>query len=129
MDLEMFLVLALGIVAGFYVQALVGFAGSLIALPILLFKMPLPDAIAYISIIYLLSSVFMISREWRNIDGRIILQLALASIIGVVLSIVVLSSTKPILSKKALVLLILLYLAYGDLVRETSRINRNRSIG
>lgn len=125
----MFLVLALGIFAGFYVQTLVGFAGSLIALPILLFKMPLPDAIAYISIFYLFSSVFMISREWRNIDGRIILQLALASIIGVVLGIVVLSSTKPILLKKALGLFILLYVAHGALGRETPRLNRSGIMG
>lgn len=53
MSLEVFFILAIGIFVGFYVQTVVGFAGSLMALPILLFKMDLPDAIAFISIFYL----------------------------------------------------------------------------
>src|SRR5690606_24224157 len=112
MDLELFLVLALGIFAGFYVQTLVGFAGSLIALPILLLEMELPDAIAYISIFYLFSSAFLVTNQWKNMDRKIILQLAMASMVGVVLGIVVLAFTKPMLLKKALGLFILCYLAY-----------------
>lgn len=112
MTIEVFLILALGIFIGFYVQTVIGFAGSLLALPILLFKMELPDAIAYISIFYLFSSLFLISKEWRNIDRKIIIQLALTSVIGVVLGIVVLTYAKPIILKRGLGIFILLYVAY-----------------
>lgn len=112
MNIELFLVLSLGIFAGFYVQTVVGFAGSLIALPILLFEMQLPDAIAYISMFYLFSSGFLITKEWHNIDKKIILQLAIASAIGVVLGILVLIFSKPMFLKKALGVFILLYVAY-----------------
>lgn len=112
MNIELFLVLSLGIFAGFYVQTVVGFAGSLIALPILLFEMQLPDAIAYISVFYLFSSGFLITKEWHNIDKKIIFQLALASVLGVILGILVLMFSKPMVLKKALGVFILLYVAY-----------------
>ena len=112
MSIEVFLILALGIFIGFYVQTVIGFAGSLLALPILLFKMELPDAIAYISIFYLFSSVFMISKEWQNIDKKIILQLAVTSVIGVILGIVVLTFAKPLILKRGLGVFILLYVLY-----------------
>src|SRR5690606_30652560 len=112
MNITVLLILEIGIFAGFYVQTVVGFAGSLIALPILLFGMQLPDAIAYISIFYLFSSVFLISKEWKNIDKKMILQLAVASVIGVVLGILVLTFSKPLVLKKALGVFILVYVAY-----------------
>ncbi len=124
MDLEILFILLIGIFAGFYVQTVIGFAGSLIALPILLFKMELPDAIAYISIFYLFSSIFLIWKEWRNIDRRIIIQLALASIIGVVLGIVVLTFTKPILLKRGLGIFILLYVGYVLLGKRKIKLNK-----
>lgn len=112
MDIELIIILAIAIFCGFFVQTLVGFAGSLIALPILLFGVQLPDAIAYISMFYLFSSIFMVSKEWKNIDKTTILRLTLASIIGVILGIVVLSYTKPVILQKALGVFILLYVAY-----------------
>jgi len=112
MDTTVLILLILGIFIGFYVQTVIGFAGSLIALPILLLGMELPDAIAYISIFYLFSSAFLITKEWKNIDKKIILKLALTSIIGVLLGILVLRYSKPILLKKGLGIFILIYVAY-----------------
>lgn len=124
MNTELFIVLSIGIFAGFYVQTVVGFAGSLIALPILLFGMQLPDAIAYISIFYLFSSVFLISKEWENIDKKMILQLAIASVIGVVLGILVLTFSKPLVLKKALGVFILVYVAYIAFGKKKIRLNK-----
>lgn len=129
MSLEVFFILAIGIFVGFYVQTVVGFAGSLMALPILLFKMDLPDAIAFISIFYLFSSVFLIMKEWRNIDRKIILQLALTSVIGVILGIVVLSYAKPIILKRGLGVFILLYVAYVSFGKTKIKLNKNGVIG
>ncbi|UJH92459.1 sulfite exporter TauE/SafE family protein [Antarcticibacterium sp. 1MA-6-2] len=112
MDIFLLVILAIAIFCGFFVQTLVGFAGSLVALPILLIALKLPDAIAYISIFYLFSSSFMVFKEWKNIDRDTILRLSLASVIGVVLGIIVLSYTKPIVLQKGLGIFILLYVAY-----------------
>lgn len=112
MDIEVFLILIIGIFAGFYVQTIVGFAGSLIALPILLFKLPLQDAVCYISIFYMFSSLLLLTKEWRNVDRPMILQLSLSTIVGVVIGIVVLTYTKPIFLKTALGIFILVYVAY-----------------
>lgn len=124
MDIEVLLILALGIFVGFYVQTVIGFAGSLIALPILLFAMELPDAIAYISIFYLFSSFFLIKKEWKNIDRSIILTLALTSVVGVVLGILLLTIAKPILLKKGLGVFILLYVTYISFGKKKIRLNK-----
>lgn len=112
MTIEVFIILIIGIFVGFYVQTIVGFAGSLIALPILLFKLPLQDAVCYISIFYMFSSLLLLTKEWRNIDRPIILQLSLSTIIGVVIGILVLTYTKPVFLKTALGIFILVYVAY-----------------
>lgn len=112
MNIELIILLSAAIFCGFFVQTVVGFAGSLIALPILLIGLKLPDAIAYISIFYLFSSVSLVYKEWRQIDRTVIRKLGLASAIGVIIGIVVLTYGKPILLKKALGIFILLYVAY-----------------
>lgn len=129
MNTDIFLILSIGIFVGFYVQTVIGFAGSLMALPILLFKMDLPDAIAYISIFYLFSSIFLISKEWRNIDRKIILQLSIASILGVIIGIMVLVYAKPIVLKRGLGVFILLYVAYAFFGNKKIKLNKTGIFG
>lgn len=124
MDIDLFLILSAGIFIGFYVQTVIGFAGSLMALPILLFKMELPDAIAYISIFYLFSSFFLIKKEWKNINRNIILQLAIASIIGVILGILILTFAKPLILKRGLGLFILVYVSYVLFGKKKIKLNK-----
>ena len=124
MDLTVLSILIIGVFMGFYVQTVIGFAGSLIALPILLLGMKLPDAIAYISIFYLFSSVFLIKKEWKNIDKKIIFKLAITSVIGVILGILLLTFSKPILLKKGLGVFILLYVAYVLYGKKKIKLNK-----
>jgi len=112
MSLVILLIVGLGIFTGFFIQTLIGFAGALIALPILLLVLGLQDAIAYISIFYFFSSVYLIAQEWKLIDKKIILKLAFATILGVGLGIWVLAHGKPLFLKKALGVFILLYVSY-----------------
>ncbi|WP_317131209.1 MULTISPECIES: sulfite exporter TauE/SafE family protein [unclassified Polaribacter] len=107
------LVVGLGIFAGFFIQTLSGFAGALIALPILLLVLGLQDAIAYISIFYFFSSVYLIAQEWKHIDRKIILKLTLATILGVGLGTWVLAHGKPMFLKKGLGVFILAYVMYS----------------
>lgn len=106
-------ILGIAIFLGFFVQTVVGFAGSLVALPVLLIGLKLPDAIAYISIFYVFSSVFLVSKEWRDIDRSVILRLTLASVVGVASGIAVLAFTEPLILKKGLGVFILLYVGYA----------------
>lgn len=112
MSVTILLIVGLGIFLGFFIQTLIGFAGALIALPILLLAVGLQDAIAYISIFYFYSSIYFIKKEWKNIDKRIILKLSIATILGVLLGIWVLAHGKPIFLKKALGVFILVYVGY-----------------
>ena len=112
MDIHLLFLLSIAIFCGFFVQTVAGFAGSLVALPILLMGLQLPDAIAYISIFYLFSSSFLVHKEWKDIDRSVITRLGLASTIGVLLGIIVLTYSKPIILKRALGIFILLYVSY-----------------
>ena len=112
MDTELLILLGTAIFFGFFVQTVVGFAGALIALPILLIGLKLPDAIAYISIFYLFSSISLVYKEWKNIDKSVIGKLSIPSIIGVLVGIFALTYSQPILLKRALGVFILLYVAY-----------------
>jgi hypothetical protein len=112
MSVVILLIVGLGIFTGFFIQTLIGFAGALIALPILLLVLGLQDAIAYISIFYFFSSVYLIAQEWKYINKKIILKLAIATILGVGLGIWVLAHGKPLFLKKALGVFILLYISY-----------------
>ena len=112
MDAELLILLGTAIFCGFFVQTVVGFAGSLIALPILLIGLKLPDAIAYISIFYLFSSISLVYKEWKNIDKSVIGKLSIPSTIGVLVGIFVLTYSQPIILKRALGVFILIYVAY-----------------
>jgi uncharacterized membrane protein YfcA len=113
MEIEVLLIIALGIFLGFFVQTIIGFAGALIALPILLISIALPEAISYISIFYFLSSIYLIYKEWKLIDKKVILKLAFTSIIGLAAGIWVLSYGNPIFLKKVLGIFIILYVIYS----------------
>lgn len=70
MNVEFLVIACLGIFIGFFVQTMIGFAGALVALPILLLKMDLPEAISYIAIFYLFSSLFLVNLFSTGTDIR-----------------------------------------------------------
>ncbi|WP_363322584.1 sulfite exporter TauE/SafE family protein [uncultured Dokdonia sp.] len=105
----MILLLIIGIFIGFFIQTIIGFAGALISLPFLLFVMPLPEAISYITIFYAISSPIHIYKEWERIDKRLLKKLILSSIIGVVIGGAVLLYSQPAVLKKALGVFIILF--------------------
>jgi uncharacterized membrane protein YfcA len=112
------LVILIGIFAGFFVQSTIGFAGALVALPILMIGMKLPDAICYVSIFYLISSGFLTYHHWAAVDKRVIVQMIIVSVIGISLGIYVLSYGKPVLLKRGLGLFVLVYILYSLLDKD-----------
>ncbi len=113
MEIDVLLIITLGIFLGFFIQTVIGFAGALVALPILLISLALPEAISYISIFYFLSSIYLVFKEWKDINKKIIIKLALTSIIGLAAGIWVLSYGNPIFLKKALGVFIICYVIYS----------------
>lgn len=105
----MLLLLTIGIFTGFFVQTITGFAGALIALPFLLFVMPLPDAIGYLSIFYFISTPIHVYKEWKYIDKPLLKKLALSSFFGLLIGIIVLAYGQPVILKKALGVFIILF--------------------
>jgi uncharacterized membrane protein YfcA len=105
----MLLLLTIGIFTGFFIQTIIGFAGALIALPFLLFVMPLSEAVCYISIFYFISTPIYVYKEWKDINKELVKKLALSSLIGIVAGIIVLTYGKPLILKKALGLFIILF--------------------
>lgn len=118
MSLGVFLILVIGIFLGFFIQTVIGFAGALVALPILLLIMSLQDAIAYLALFYLYSSVILISKEWKNINKTIITRLIIATVFGVSLGIWVLQYGKPLVLKKILGIFILVYVLYTIFMKD-----------
>jgi uncharacterized membrane protein YfcA len=109
----MLVLLTIGIFTGFFVQTITGFAGALIALPFLLFVMPLPDAIGYLSIFYMISTPFHVYKEWKYIDKSLLKKLAVSSFFGLSIGIVVLAYGQPIFLKKALGIFIILFVLHS----------------
>ena len=113
MQIDILLLICLGIFLGFFIQTIIGFAGALVALPILLLAITLPDAIAYISLFYFLSSIYLVKKEWINIDKKLIVKIAITSTIGITVGIWVLNFGKPLLLKKVLGVFLLIYVIYS----------------
>ncbi|WP_405567271.1 sulfite exporter TauE/SafE family protein [Polaribacter sp. Asnod6-C07] len=113
MELDVLLIISLGIFLGFFIQTIIGFSGALVALPILLISIALPEAISYISIFYFLSSIYLVQKEWTNIDKKVIVKLALTSIIGLAAGISILNYGNLIFLKKVLGIFIILYVIYS----------------
>ena len=113
MQIEILLVIALGIFLGFFIQTVIGFAGALVALPILLFVVGLSDAIAYISLFYFLSSIYLVKKEWINIDKKLIIKVAISSTIGIAVGIWVLNFGRALILKKLLGVFLLVYVIYS----------------
>ncbi|CAM1345392.1 sulfite exporter TauE/SafE family protein [Tenacibaculum amylolyticum] len=118
MSLSVFLILVIGVFLGFFIQTIIGFAGALVALPILLLTMSLQDAISYLALFYLYSSIILISKEWKNINKTIIIRLIIATVFGVSLGIWVLQYGKPLILKKILGIFILLYVLYTTFMKD-----------
>ena len=122
MDIVTFLILALGIFLGFFVQTIAGFAAGLIALPILCIVLPLPEASAFISVFFFIFSALMIYKSWDHIDKKIIFEMLPGIILGLILGVYVLKAGDPVILKKILGIFIILYVIYTRLKKVEIRL-------
>lgn len=116
------LLLTIGIFAGFFIQTIIGFGGSLIALPFLLFVMPLSEAVSYLSIFYLISSPIYVYKEWEHIDKHLLKKIAFSSFFGVLAGILILVYGKPFILKQALGVFIILFVLNSLRIKKKLRL-------
>jgi len=107
------LILIIGVGLGFYVQSVVGFAAALVALPIILNVLNIQESVALMSIFFLIFSIISIYKNWKLIDKKMILEMSIGIIAGLLLGIYILKFGSPIILKKALGIFIILFVGYS----------------
>jgi len=106
------LILIIGVGLGFYVQSVLGFAAALVALPIILNVLNIQESVALLSIFFLIFSILLISKSWKLIDKKTILEMSIGIIAGLLLGIYILKFGSPIILKKALGIFVILFVGY-----------------
>ncbi|MFC1615880.1 sulfite exporter TauE/SafE family protein [Patescibacteria group bacterium] len=112
------LIISIAIFIGFSVQTTAGFAATLASAPILLLIMPLPEAMAVLSILLLIFSIILVPQVWKKINKKICLEMALIGLIGLYFGTVLLKYGNPLFLKKAFGLFVLIYVIYSFLHKE-----------
>lgn len=112
MEAITWIVIILAISIGFFVQAVAGFAAALTSLPILLLVLELPDAVALLSFLFVISSILLVMDSWREARWRIVIQLAIGILIGLLIGVWLLVNSPSSVLKQLLGVFILLYVGY-----------------
>lgn len=107
------LFLIVGVAFGFYVQTVVGFGAALVAIPIIIHVLNLQEAVALMSIFFLIFSIVLIYKNRQFIDKAIILEMSVGILVGLVLGITILKFGNPIVLKKGLGVFLVLYVIYS----------------
>lgn len=103
----------LAIFIGTFILALTGFAAGLIGTPILLIVYDLKQAAALLSIFLLTFSAIEIRKCWQDIDFGTVKQLAIGSVVGIILGVYLLKYGDPILLKKSFGIYLVGYVLYS----------------
>ena len=98
----------------FFSQTVLGFSGSPIALPILLLGHDLAISVITLSVLQFLQSTYLSQKHWKEIDKKVVLEIIVWVMLGVIIGIFFLKSWDPVILKKILGVLILLFVAYSS---------------
>jgi len=120
MDWLVILVVGLAIFFGFFVQTVIGFAASVIAIPIILSVCKLQDTVAIMAILLFIFSFVLVLKNHRDMDKSILLELGIGIPVGIIVGVLVLKNANPVMLKKGLGIFIILYASYS--------LNRQRTI-
>lgn len=107
------LIIIIGVFLGFFVQTLVGFSAGLFALPIILFVLDLQEAVALMAVLLFIFSLILVPKNWRHINKKIVLEVGIGMILGLLIGIYILVSVDPAILIKLLGIFILFYVGYS----------------
>lgn len=110
--MNQYIIEALGIFLGFFVQTIIGFGAQLITFPIHLTAIDFYKSNAIITFFFLLFSIIVVYKTWKDADKKIISELSISSIIGLIIGVYLLKYTSPLILKKLLGIFILADVAY-----------------
>lgn len=79
------LIPSLAVFVAFFVQSNTGFGAGLISIPLLLVSMGFVEAAGVMGPLFLLFSILMLKKTWKDVDKRIFLELGISGLIGLVL--------------------------------------------
>lgn len=113
METAHLIILIIGVGLGFYIQTVAGFAAALVALPIILSVLNLQEAIALMSIFFFIFSIVLIYQNWKLINKKIVIEMSIGVIAGLILGILILKLGSPIVLKKALGIFILFFVGHS----------------
>jgi len=106
------IILVIGVGLGFYVQSVIGFAASLVALPIILNVLSIQESVALMSFFFFLFSISLIYKNWKAINKKVVLEMSIGIVVGLILGIFILKYGSPVVLKKALGIFMLLFVGY-----------------
>lgn len=113
MDWIVILVVGLAIFFGFFVQTVIGFAASVIAVPIILSVCKLSDAVAIMAVLLFVFSFILVLKNYKEMDKKMLFEMGIGIILGIIVGVVVLKHTNPAILKKGLGIFVVLYALYS----------------
>lgn len=119
------ILLSSAVFLGFFVQTIVGFAASLLAYPILLRIYSLQEASAIMAVLYIIFSLVLIWKNWKDIDKKVVIEIIPGLIFGMILGVYLLKLGNPLMLKKALGVFIVLFVFYNLKKREIKIFNKS----
>lgn len=108
-----FLLIGLGVFIGFFSQTINGFSAALFAVPIMLFALTVQESMAIMAILLLVFSMVFIPKNWKHIDKKVVLGIAITNIIGFLIGSYILIKAGSGILSKALGVFILFYVGYS----------------
>lgn len=109
MDISTLLIISAAIALGFFVQSVTGFAAGIVALPLLLFVLPLQPSVALLAIYMLLFGIILIVKYWRDVDKKIVGYMTIGVIPGLIIGVYLLANIDTEILKKILGAFILIH--------------------
>jgi uncharacterized membrane protein YfcA len=113
MDWLVIVVVGIAIFFGFFVQTVIGFAASVIAVPIILSVCNLQDAVAIMAILLFIFSFILVLKNHKEMDKNMLLEMGVGIILGIIVGVLILKHTNPIILKKGLGIFVVLYALYS----------------
>ncbi len=128
MEIFTLVILVIAISLGFFLSSMMGFAAALIALPLLLYVQNIQEAVALISVFVFIFSIIKIYQLGAIMDKKVIAQMLIGIIGGLLIGIYLLKYGNPLLLKKLLGVFVLLYVGYSSIKQTQIKIFKKLGI-
>ncbi len=106
------LILSAGVFFGFVAQTIVGFAAALVAFPFLLTQYNLQEATVFLSLYYVVFSLVMVCKNYKDIDRAVFKNVAFTATLGYLVGFFILKVANPHILERILGGFVIIYSIY-----------------